>query len=204
MEFFLSLILFAISSFPCRSLPSLPRPSLRTWPSPYHLIAPTTVWSASFLTPHYPSAGCTNSHGQKEPPWKITSMTHWLKVLFDILPLLLVLGFSMWKKKIIPWGLVLISRGLTTSLLKTNMPLINCFWKTVFNTPLGHFEYLVMPFGLTSAPAVFQAMVNDVLRDFINCFVCLPRWHSHFFQRHFWPHLPCPPGSGGMAPTHYM
>lgn len=41
-------------------------------------------------------------------------------------------------------------------------------WKTAFNTPLGHFEYLVMPFGLPNAPAVFQALVNDVLRDFIN------------------------------------
>ncbi|KAL4007989.1 hypothetical protein ACER0C_001841 [Sarotherodon galilaeus] len=43
-------------------------------------------------------------------------------------------------------------------------------WKTAFNTHLGHFEYLVMPFGPTNAPAVFQAMVNDVLRDFINHF----------------------------------
>lgn len=43
-------------------------------------------------------------------------------------------------------------------------------WKTAFNTHLGHFEYLVMPFGLINAPAVFQAMVNDVLRDFINHF----------------------------------
>ena len=29
-------------------------------------------------------------------------------------------------------------------------------WKTAFNTPLGHFEYLVIPFGLTNAPAVFH------------------------------------------------
>lgn len=43
-------------------------------------------------------------------------------------------------------------------------------WKTAFNTHLGHFEYLVMPFGLINVPAVFQAMVNDVLRDFINHF----------------------------------
>lgn len=28
-----------------------------------------------------------------------------------------------------------------------------------------------MPFGLTNAPAVFQRLVNDVLRDFINRFV---------------------------------
>ncbi len=41
-------------------------------------------------------------------------------------------------------------------------------WKTVFNIPLDHFEYLVMPFGLTSAPAVFQAPVNAVLHDFLN------------------------------------
>ena len=41
-------------------------------------------------------------------------------------------------------------------------------WKTAFNTPLGHFEYLVMPFGLTKAPVVFQSLVNDVLRDMLN------------------------------------
>lgn len=28
-------------------------------------------------------------------------------------------------------------------------------WKTAFNTHLGNFEYLVMQFGLTNAPAVF-------------------------------------------------
>lgn len=44
-------------------------------------------------------------------------------------------------------------------------------WKTALNTPLGHFEYLVMPFGLMNGPAVFQALVNDVLRDFLNHFV---------------------------------
>ena len=41
-------------------------------------------------------------------------------------------------------------------------------WKMAFNTPQGHYEYLVMLFGLTNAPAIFQALVNDVLRDVIN------------------------------------
>lgn len=40
--------------------------------------------------------------------------------------------------------------------------------KTALNMHLGHFEYLVMPFGLTNGPTVFQALVNDVLRGFIN------------------------------------
>lgn len=44
-------------------------------------------------------------------------------------------------------------------------------WKTTFNTPLGHFEYLVMPFGLTKASPVFQALICDVLRDFLDPFV---------------------------------
>ena len=44
-------------------------------------------------------------------------------------------------------------------------------WKTGFNTPSGHYEYLVMPFGLCNAPAVFQSFVNDVLRDYLNKFV---------------------------------
>ncbi len=44
-------------------------------------------------------------------------------------------------------------------------------WKTAFNTLIGHFEYRVLPFGLVNAPAVFQALINDVLRDMLNVFV---------------------------------
>ncbi|KAI2652487.1 Transposon Tf2-6 polyprotein [Labeo rohita] len=44
-------------------------------------------------------------------------------------------------------------------------------WKTAFNTPSGHYEYLVLPFGLTNAPAVFQNLVNDMLGDMLNRFV---------------------------------
>src|SRR3954465_8503317 len=41
-------------------------------------------------------------------------------------------------------------------------------WKTAFRTRYGLFEYLVMPFGLCNAPATFQAMINDVLREYLD------------------------------------
>lgn len=40
-----------------------------------------------------------------------------------------------------------------------------------FNTSNEHFEYLVMPFGLNNAPAVFQVMINDILRDSLDHFM---------------------------------
>ena len=43
--------------------------------------------------------------------------------------------------------------------------------KTAFRTHHGHFEFVVMAFGLTNAPSTFQAMMNGVLHDFLRRFV---------------------------------
>lgn len=41
-------------------------------------------------------------------------------------------------------------------------------WKTAFRTRYGHFEYLVMPFGLANAPATFQAYMNKALAGLVD------------------------------------
>jgi hypothetical protein len=43
--------------------------------------------------------------------------------------------------------------------------------KTVFRTHEGHYEYLVMSFGLTNAPSTFQSLMNNVFRDSLRKFV---------------------------------
>jgi hypothetical protein len=43
--------------------------------------------------------------------------------------------------------------------------------KTAFRTHHGHFEFLVMPFGLSNAPATFQTLMNEVLGQFLRRFV---------------------------------
>ena len=41
-------------------------------------------------------------------------------------------------------------------------------WKAAFTMPEGLFEPTVMFFGLTNSPAMFQTMMNELLRDLIN------------------------------------
>ena len=43
--------------------------------------------------------------------------------------------------------------------------------KTAFRTRYGHYEFLVMSFGLTNAPAAFMDLMNRVFKDYLDKFV---------------------------------
>jgi hypothetical protein len=45
------------------------------------------------------------------------------------------------------------------------------FSKTSFRTHEGHYEFLVMPFGLCNAPSTFQSLKNHVFHPFFHHFV---------------------------------
>ena len=45
--------------------------------------------------------------------------------------------------------------------------------KTAFRTRYGHFEFMVVPFGLTNAPATFMTLMHDIFHEFLDNFAII-------------------------------
>jgi hypothetical protein len=43
-------------------------------------------------------------------------------------------------------------------------------WKTTFHTHYDHYKYIMMLFSLINALTFMQALINDVLREFLDQF----------------------------------
>jgi hypothetical protein len=43
--------------------------------------------------------------------------------------------------------------------------------KTTFKMCFGHYEYVVVPFGLKNAPGVFMSLMNEVFRQYLDKFM---------------------------------
>lgn len=43
--------------------------------------------------------------------------------------------------------------------------------RIAFRTHHGHYEWLVMPFGLSNTPATFQSLMNDIFHAALRKFV---------------------------------
>ncbi|KAK3570718.1 hypothetical protein QTP86_025260 [Hemibagrus guttatus] len=57
-------------------------------------------------------------------------------------------------------------------------------WKTAFITPTGHYEYLVMPYGLANAPFMFQDFIHEFLHRVVLVYIDDILIYSQYLAEH--------------------
>ncbi|KAI3357028.1 hypothetical protein L3Q82_003662 [Scortum barcoo] len=152
------------------------------------LIGTGTVPSIFFRELPYPKSGSTPSPVPRTRPWMITSRRHSKSSIICPSSSLTGAGFFFMGKKdgslqpcidysalnditvknrhplpLISSAFKLLQQARICGTLTTWSGSGRDKWKTGFNMPTGHCEYLVIPFGLTNAPAVFQGFINEIL-----------------------------------------
>ena len=55
--------------------------------------------------------------------------------------------------------------------------------KTTFRKQYGHYEFLVIPFGLTDAPTAFMDLMNRVFRPYVDHFVLVFIDNIHVYSK---------------------
>ena len=53
--------------------------------------------------------------------------------------------------------------------------------KTTFRTRYGHYEFIVVPFGLSNELVVFMCLMNGIFRNYLDKFVIVFLYDTHLF-----------------------
>ena len=106
---------------------------------------------------------CSLSVPPRPKPWRNTLGSHWLQASSAPLLHQPVAGFYLWRRKTTHSLISSAFSSLHHCHYFTKLDLRNAYhyigiknvdeWKAAFNTHMGHYEYLVMLFGLTPPPS---------------------------------------------------